>query len=851
MYKGSSWNKWDLHFHTPSSYDYQNKAITNQDIIDTLILNNVKGVAITDHHVIDVSRIRELQNLSKDKIAIFPGIEFRAELGGSESIHFIGIFSPESNLENLWTKISGKLNLTQEDIQKKGGNELIYCNFIETCKIVQECGGIVSVHAGSKSNTIENITNSLSYKMAIKKDLVEHIHIFELGKTDDINGYNNMVFPNIEKIIPLVICSDNHNIFNYSTKENLWIKADLTFEGLKQIIFEPEYRTRLSKHVPNEPANRVNKVSFDIPQYIKIKADGKTEYDFCIEKLDLPFSPGFTCLIGGRGSGKSTILNLIAAKLGNFADFEKINFVFEGRSYSRGELLKNIQIDSSTSSGIEFVSQNQIEQYAGENNGNSLLTNAIYKRILQSQNEFEVFEVNSNEDIITVENQINLLEKKRQIELQLFSKKQQLDDFQRLISLLDSDDYRQITNSISLLKGSEQIIQNSKIKYFQYVKNLNNLLSSEVTHDFGSNNYDSALQKLNNSIKNLLTEEVDFTDSEKKLVDIKSEINRQSELLNSKFKDKHINEDDIKDYEKALRTIPLISKELESLFVDKMSVINEIGQYNLNESEIIKRKELFQDAMNNALTRFNDTLKKVNSSIVKEIKFEYEFDLESAKNDLYDDFEKYFKEISPSEHRTRRDALGVYLFCIEIQDLPSCSQKEYLDKLQQYPNSNAKEKLKSIFSDSINFDKFKLLAFKQLINVVKHKLILGYYDDRELKNCSFGQRCTAVIVCLLMFGNKPIIIDEPEAHLDSKLIADYLVGLIKSQKLKRQIIFATHNANFVINGDADLIHILDMDSNNKTFSIPTSIENLINRDKLFMLEGGKVAFSKRDKRMFN
>lgn len=68
MNRGSEWRIWDLHFHTPSSYDYQGKNVKNQDIINTLSENNVSVVAITDHHVIDIERIEDLQRLGKEKI---------------------------------------------------------------------------------------------------------------------------------------------------------------------------------------------------------------------------------------------------------------------------------------------------------------------------------------------------------------------------------------------------------------------------------------------------------------------------------------------------------------------------------------------------------------------------------------------------------------------------------------------------------------------------------------------------------------------------------------------------------------------------------------------------------------
>lgn len=70
--KGSVWRRWDLHFHTPASYDYKNKGITNKQIVDALVAANIRVVAITDHHTIDVPRIRALQELGKDKITILP-----------------------------------------------------------------------------------------------------------------------------------------------------------------------------------------------------------------------------------------------------------------------------------------------------------------------------------------------------------------------------------------------------------------------------------------------------------------------------------------------------------------------------------------------------------------------------------------------------------------------------------------------------------------------------------------------------------------------------------------------------------------------------------------------------------
>jgi predicted metal-dependent phosphoesterase TrpH len=97
---GSLWDQWDLHLHTPSSFDYKNKSVTNEQIFDSLVNNGVRVVAITDHHTMDVKRIRDLQTIGKGKLTVFPGIEFRSDQWG-DHIHYISIFIEDCNLDHV------------------------------------------------------------------------------------------------------------------------------------------------------------------------------------------------------------------------------------------------------------------------------------------------------------------------------------------------------------------------------------------------------------------------------------------------------------------------------------------------------------------------------------------------------------------------------------------------------------------------------------------------------------------------------------------------------------------------------------------------------------------------------
>lgn len=319
--KGSIWRKWDLHFHTPSSPDYINGSVTNEDIITILKENEISLVAITDHHTINVEGIKELKKLAKNEITILPGVEFCSELGGSESVHFIGIFPEDSNYENIWLKIQGQLYLSPEDIKKRG-IESIYCDLKDTSKLIHELGGVVTIHAGRKSNTLENITNALSSKQALKIDTLESIDIFEIGQLKDIEEYKRNVYPNILKHPPMVLCSDNHDVKNYYLKANCWIKADPTFLGLRQLLNEPFDRVHVGEYPPIFERIKNNKTKYIKSIYInKLDSSNLDEEWFNPVKVD--FNPKLISVIGNKGSGKSALLDTIGLTCDskNFKDF--------------------------------------------------------------------------------------------------------------------------------------------------------------------------------------------------------------------------------------------------------------------------------------------------------------------------------------------------------------------------------------------------------------------------------------------------------------------------------------------------------------------------------------------------
>ncbi len=397
--RGSDWRKWDLHFHTPSSHDYGDKLVTNQEIIDILFKNKISVVAITDHHTIDIVRIKELQRIGKEKdILVLPGIEFLSDARGKVPIHFIGIFHENCNLEHIWGQIENKTNINKIKGEGKRPDE-VYCDLEDTIKLVKTLGGITTIHAGEKTNSIENITHSLPHGEAQKTEIANLIDIYELGKVDDKDGYINVVFPAIGKHIPMIICSDNHNIKKYIIKENCWIKADCSFEGLKQVIFEPRQRVRIQSLKPHEKA-----------EYQVIDSVQISHSDFHNQKIH--FNQNLNSIIGGRSTGKSVLLGAIAKKLN--CDKE-VKFNNEEYTTFVNEVVNSITVtwkDGAINNdrNIEYFPQSYMYRLA--QNKNNELDKLIEEIVRQDKtknsiiDEYETFSSENNTDII---NKINKL----------------------------------------------------------------------------------------------------------------------------------------------------------------------------------------------------------------------------------------------------------------------------------------------------------------------------------------------------------------------------------------------------------------------------------------------------------
>lgn len=124
--------------------------------------------------------------------------------------------------------------------------------------------------------------------------------------------------------------------------------------------------------------------------------------------------------------------------------------------------------------------------------------------------------------------------------------------------------------------------------------------------------------------------------------------------------------------------------------------------------------------------------------------------------------------------------------------------------------------------------------------------LLDGADHKDIADLSTGQRCTVILPLVLRHTNRLLIVDQPEDHIDNAFITDTLIKAIIARSANGQLIFSTHNANIPVLGNADFVLQLGSDGRRgfPMVAAPLNDPQVVEAIKLVM-EGGADAFRRR------
>jgi len=629
------------------------------------------------------------------------------------------------------------------------------------------------------------------------------------------------------------------------TDDYTWIKADPTFEGLRQIILEPLYRVKIQPSSPQAPIYKLENIELGIPSGTQLMFRGVAT-NFCFDGLEekLTLSPYFNCFVGGRGVGKSTLLNLIdeCYSDGNEA-IEQLNVAGDD---GRPRVLKDyINIDEGVSSAanIDFISQNSIEELATDL---SAFTSYIYGRVNKhGGSDLESFEAETADEIDSCKANVHSLSLLKEIEEDISVFDKEIASKEKIVNSITDESYIQMLADQKRIIKEKDSLEASMTSLHKLVDKIKMIIDEE-----GNTEVEVKGEVINNFLvthneliegMGLLIEpfsdaskfENKFGDEQAKLTQLSLDEKVIGERIKLFLEEKGVVAENIEDLSDANRAISELKAKKESSLVRKNKLESE--KYVLDKDFSLRIK--YEEAINSSIKVVNANLIDIraDSPEIEDIELSYEFDNDSALEQLAERLRLLLKsEFNlaklPDARVIRRNILN--------QTFGLNDKSDILQSLQEGDDSGTEtaKHLKAYIESNFNYEILENSHHLFFGDVNEFMRLRVSYGGKFIEATSFGQRCTAALIILLALGNHPIVIDEPEAHLDSSLIANYLVGILKKLKERRQIIFATHNANFVINGDADLIYVMESGTNNVTKFTPTTIEDIGMRESLLKLE---------------
>ena len=920
MYKGTRWFKCDLHVHTTASECFEEKTVTPEQWVEEAIKKGLDCIAVTDHNTgLNIDKIKEVAKGTN--LTVFPGVEITCD---TSKIHLLILFDVDKTSDDIRDFLAkagisyGKQDLSTEK------------SIFDIVKLATEEGTLVipahiDEYNGLGSMSVENL-RKLFKEYNINAVHVVHNKFLDINNltpnNDDLKKYLNTYYndphPAIDDAIikqwrtavkyaleancAILTCSDNPKEYK-SSKHGLWgignqytwIKMDEkpSLEGMRQSFLLPKHRVKNnfdSVSIPYKCPNLWIK-SITISNTTTIGQD---------EKLIINFNPQLNTIIGGRGSGKSSILRFIRGVFNLTMDIEELKEILNDHNefYKREdtrtekgvlnensiieiEIVRNEVLHKVIASDIKSSSQQKIKimKFNGESN--------TWEEILDDGYiDFLKFDHYSQKQTYEIAQKPNALRERIDKEIEDIEKLKFEREHIKKKFLERSASIRTIDEIISNKGKTETKIKDLESSIFKLQQSgISDLITAkekftkeeEILNNFKMEIKDKE-SKLNGLLENFLVQDIDYSFFEethqeilrpiissvvKSFNNIKVELDGIKENI-TKLKDNYddlINSSEWKiDYKESLNSLEEKKLELEKEGIDDITNFEKFSLEKLNLETQIKdinnqaeiRREYIKERRNlqfEYLKISNDITSKRREFVKTNLKDDkVKIVIKPFRNK--NDFELKLRKILQRENATFQsdiDVLSNLCFDGDVEQKINDFRDIFL-KIRR--NEDVKDIVSGHFVNlvkSLNdaqIDEIEILLPEDEIEV-KYRAN-NDSDFKSLSTASAGQKTTAILTFILSYGTVPLILDQPEDDLDNRLVHDLIVDRLIKAKENRQLIVVTHNANIPVNGDAE--YIISMGSEGKKLKViktGTVEQNEIKTEICEVMEGGEKAFKMR------
>lgn len=865
--RGSEWRRWDLHVHTPETNKNdlfngsspEEKWNTFYSDVETYVgdgsdpLKNIAAIGITDYLSIEnYLKIKKDNRLPRSVALVLPNIEMRIAITAQKSpvnIHFIFDSAFDNHIES---RFLGKLkfsypehgefsatkteiirlgkafdNSLQEAAAYKKGIELFLPSF-ESIKNIFDVNKDMKKHviiavANSSTDGISGIGNGNGQMQGVKRSILHFIDLVFSGNPSDRDYYLGMKTNSpidvlqaecggLKPCIHGCDAHDNAKLFEPDNQRYCWIKADPTFSGLKQIVYEPEERVCISAMKPQVK-----------PSYQVIESMTIEHPDFQSEPV--VFNDKLNCIIGGKSTGKSILLHNLARAISLKQVVEKCEIAglkVKGDKKSKPmtweldpDMITVNWLDGTASSErkIVYIPQtylnrladsseetteidNIVEQIVLERKDKSgkLLANAktiLLSKIdaLKSSNTNKLIELmRKHEQLKHTEEQIANLGRKELVEQEMTKLRKQRDVLSQTLRLSDEDikSYDIAVANIDCQLQKIERIENEITKITNTISIVQSIggfdgLSSET---FG---------KVSAVIETLILTANESWNTQKFEIIEELKIKRVASI-------------------KLLNDSTAIRDKLKGT-IESSNAIKELAVKISAETEKLKKIEGFEQTALEARNQFNTLLDDISASLINIRSYYDEFANYINQNTQNEDIDLSYSVQIPFR---QEDFVSKW---IDVFGIKSIKSRELVNAETFTSTDYTTDLIKSIITKTLSGE---IVPLKSATN---EQALKGILDDwfnvkyvvqmgnDTMGKMSPGKKALVLLKLLIKLADSdcPILIDQPEDDLDNRSIYDLLIEFIRNKKVNRQIIIVTHNANIVLGADADEIIVANQD----------------------------------------
>jgi PHP family Zn ribbon phosphoesterase len=790
----------------------------------------IELLGITEHN--DVSWIDELRRAAKEVgLHLLPGFEVES----AEGVHVLCLFDPETSVSRLEEVLVG-LGLTRSKREKQRLELRTTQHFGDLLEFIQGDAGGICVAAHIESD--KGLLAALRQGARVDVWKTEALLAAQTAKPPaEITSGNGRIVrgedPTYERqrLPAYVLTSDCRSIEAIGTVST-WIKMDsVGVSGLRQAFLDPESRIAYEDPAERREGARLLAVAWD--------------GDF-LSGVRFPLNSELNCLIGGRGTGKSTVIESIryAFDLGFRSEDQDVVRAAEElrenafRSGSKISVLVETESPARTRYIVERTAPHApvVREYDGrprpDLDAKSLVAPCIYgqKEIYgiaqNARARLEMLDGFAADDLRHVrEREHELLDHIRDNGELILATRRRIDDAEskladlpgleewrsrfreagfegllrerRLLDreqrLLDAADKGLVERDRKLagIDGSEQPLASAiGGREGDTLPNASIVDDAERVLDEADRAWDESVRLLRGHLN----------DARRRLADLRSKWDdqraaRQSEFdaalrdLQAKMPD--VDPERYLDVERRIEQLtPLreaiaqLQERLSAAYVSRAELLVELADARGEKHRVRQR-----------------ATERLNKSLAGSLRVELTYQAER---------DAFLARLSSLKTGTRANVLQAL-----VND-PTFSPSEFVRHLREgtlvgawgTPPGQAATLERALGEETLI--ELEALELSDGVELLLDVNVAGETRDyRPLSRLSPGQKSTAILLLVLQESNAPLLIDQPEDDLDNRFIYDDIVMRLKRAKPARQFLIATHNANIPVLGDAEQIIALD------------------------------------------